>query len=255
MTDEAMKTSKLWKTVGGGLALLVAGAIFFGSRDRSPAANDPSEDRSSSETSESAEQTKETSVAQRASTNPQQPSPNLHPNRKETGGKAGGAAAAQLLDTRTVEDLKRLSEIRKKVFASDSDKAERARLLGDATFLRSLEPVLRSPAVSTDSEELQDLALDALMEAHKANPDSTSAEVFRSVVQDAQVESASLALEARRNLGGIKAEILYHWTAVEPTKVAEMRSWLPGPTSNSIFDNVLARLRSNLAESRLELGR
>lgn len=143
--------------------------------------------------------------------------------------------------------------LKKKVLLSDADKSEKKDLMQNDRFLRSLESLLKTPTNGDfEMEQQQNFALDLLFEALESDTRSIASEVLQAIVQDPQVENAQLDRKSREKLAGLKAEVLYQWAALEPGKSGEIQSWLPGPVSQRIWQNVLASQHSNLEESAAE---
>jgi hypothetical protein len=146
-------------------------------------------------------------------------------------------------------ELDVFTKIKSKVFLTDQEKAERDRLTHDASLLRALGLHLTDSGVGKTS---QDAAVDLLIEALKSGDKAMASEVAKAVIEDAQVENATLEQGVRENLAGIKAEVLYHWAAYMPEDAAGIERYLPGPVSQKIWSNVTRRHESNRAESREE---
>lgn len=152
------------------------------------------------------------------------------------------------------DELNQYRDLKKKVLGSDDDERERSRLKSDAVLLDSFRDLLKSSATNDQTRENQNAALDLLFEALKDK--STQAEtILQGVIQDAQIESSALSPAVRENLAGIKAEALYQWSSLDPSKAGVLSSWLPGPVSQKIWQNIQDRQESNLAESKLEARR
>ncbi len=153
-------------------------------------------------------------------------------------------------------DLSKYSLVREKVFLSEAEKTWKRRLLQNGPFLRDLKVILLQPIeAGSEGWSQQKAALDLLFEALTAGDKSVAEGVLAEVVKDRTIEDSSLPQEARRNLAGVKAEVLFQWSALQPTKAGEIASWLPGPVSTKIWDNVVDEQRNNLAESALEAAR
>jgi hypothetical protein len=136
-----------------------------------------------------------------------------------------------------------------KVFLSPSEQADKADLLRDRRVLRGLGTVLNRPPTDLKASIDQNLALDLLLEALRTGDSDVAAEVLRDIVSDSQVENPKLEPTVRENLAGIKAEVLFKWSAFRPAQAGDLASWLPGPVSQRIWQNVLEAQSSNLAES------
>lgn len=147
------------------------------------------------------------------------------------------------------EALVDYARLRSKLFLSDENKSQKARLLQDAELMRALELLLKSSANDMKSQELQNDAIDLLLEA-RASGSRDAESVLRSVLEDRQIENDAMELGQRKALAGIKAEILYQWSALEPARAEEMRRWLPGPISEKIWSNVVDAQDQNELESQ-----
>lgn len=141
-----------------------------------------------------------------------------------------------------------------KVFLTEQEKAERNRLLHDASLLRALGLRLTEASLAPSVTASQDAAVDLLIEALKSGDNEMASQVAKSVVEDSQVENTSLERGVRENLAGIKAEVLYHWAAMSPDS-AGIERYLPGPVSQKIWANVNRRHASNTAESNAEIAK
>lgn len=167
-------------------------------------------------------------------------------------------APAKLTAVTIKEQKARLAEyavLQRKVFLTDKEKAERTRMMNDARFVRGLELLLRSVPTAEVTPELQNQAVDLLLEARETTRSEAAAQAMAAIIKDNQIESETMPLATRESLAGVKAEILYRWSAQEPGLSTQMPGWLPGPVSRTIWDNVLAEQAKNVAESRRELKR
>lgn len=136
-----------------------------------------------------------------------------------------------------------------KVFLSNPEKDEKARLLKNPALIRALGERLREASRVPDVMDQQDVAVDLLIEALREGDASAAQDALREVVQDAQVENVELARADREQLAGLKAEVLYQWSAVQPNAAAGFPGLLPGPVSRKIWDNVVRMQQSNQLES------
>jgi len=82
------------------------------------------------------------------------------------------------------DDLSFFQSLSTKKTISASEDARRARLLNDATFLRSLKPVLNKTPITSQEALEQNAAIDLLREAVRSGDSDTAIEVLRSVVMD-----------------------------------------------------------------------
>lgn len=149
-------------------------------------------------------------------------------------------------------ELAKYAGLKKKVFLSPDEKAEQARILEDRGLVNSLLSLLLVPALpGSMTMHMQNDAIDLLLEARAAGVAAAS-EVLRSVVEDKKIEDTSVDMETRTSLAGVKAEVLYQWSAQEPERASELERWLPGPVSQKIWNNVISAQRQNLNESEDE---
>ncbi len=145
-------------------------------------------------------------------------------------------------------------ELKAKVLMSDAEKKRRAELLANADFLRGAGELLRRPAaLETDEFDRQARAMDLLLEALSSPSKEVAASVLRSVVEDAQIENERLDMATRQALAGVKAEVMYHWSAIDPEGTRDLPAWLPGPVSRRIWQNVIEMQEENLRQSAEEL--
>lgn len=151
-------------------------------------------------------------------------------------------------------ELKEYELLKTKIFLSEKDKVTKADLLKNADFTQGLQTLLQKAATDDESQRAQNAALDFLLEALESSSQE-AAQVLQAIVQDPTIENSDADLASRKSLAGIKAEILFEWSALDPQRAAEMESWLPGPVSQKIWANVREQQENNLAESALELRR
>lgn len=147
------------------------------------------------------------------------------------------------------EDLKKYAHLSEKALLLEPDRLIKRRLLADEGFLRGLELLLKTPPVDEDSRQAQDAALDFVLEALKTDLRSVAVEVLKAVVGDPAVESQDMPARDRQVLAGLKAEALFHWSAVDPEAGTEIPGLLPGKVSEKIWENVQKQQENNLAES------
>lgn len=145
-------------------------------------------------------------------------------------------------------DLNLFANLKRKIFLSQADERERQRLLTDSRLLKALGARLQESSVSPAVANSQDLAVDLLIEAVKSGDKAMASEALGAVVADPQIENDSLDPNVRRNLAGIKAEVLYQWTAADPAQARDMSGRLPGPVSQKIWTNVVRKQESNRSE-------
>jgi len=153
------------------------------------------------------------------------------------------------------KELKDYIELKAKVFMSDEDKRRRAELLANVDFLRGAGELLKRPAeLESEEYDKQARAMDLLLEALSSPSKDVAAEVLRSVVEDPQIENEKLDLKTRQALAGVKGEVMYHWSAMDPEGAGRnIPSWLPGPVSRKIWQNVTEMQEENLRESAEEM--
>lgn len=146
------------------------------------------------------------------------------------------------------QDLESYEHLNKKVFLTDEEKRQRQKLMQDPAFLTSLKALLLSEAPD-DMSSLQNTALDYLYESLRSGQKLAAREVLQAVVQDTSVEDVNQKPEVRKAMGGIKAEVLFHWSSIEPQSTGVIEAALPGPTSKKIWARVQEQQENNLAES------
>ncbi|MBX3021882.1 MAG: hypothetical protein KF799_09420 [Bdellovibrionales bacterium] len=150
------------------------------------------------------------------------------------------------------KELTTYLDLQTKVFLNDVEKREREDLLHNTLLIRALGARLKVASRSMEVMREQDAAIDLILEALKEGDKTAAAEVLREVVQDGQVEDAKMEKTAREQLAGLKAEVLYQWSATNPQIASNLQTWLPGPVSKKIWDNVVRMQQSNAAESAAE---
>ncbi|MDG0816854.1 hypothetical protein [Bdellovibrio svalbardensis] len=146
-------------------------------------------------------------------------------------------------------ELNKYAAIETKALLLEHDKVAKRKLLHDSGFIHSLQPLLTTVAVHEEAAHLQNVAVDFLFEALKSDLRSDVVQVLQAVVADPSVEDESRDLPSRKSLAGVKAEILFNWSSVEPTSDPEISAALPGPVSQKIWANVKKQQENNLAES------
>lgn len=170
--------------------------------------------------------------------------------------QSGASAPSAVSEFRFSTELTQFAKLKDKVFLSEQDKAERAKLLGDKELLRALEEVLKKPtALNSREQDLQNDAIDLLLEALATPSSAIASEVLKAVVTDRQLENEQLDMASREALAGVKAEVMYQWSAIDPERANQIPTWLPGPVSERIWKNVLNAQEQNLRESAQETGK
>jgi len=147
-------------------------------------------------------------------------------------------------------ELARYAELKRKIFLNSDEQAEKARIAVDLDLTKSLERLLHFPSfIGSPLQALQNDALDFLFE-NVGNPKNTAvAAVLQALVKDKEIENPKNDRPKKLSLAGFKAEVLYQWSAVQPSVVAQIPAWLPGPVSQKIWQNVLAAQAQNASDS------
>ncbi len=145
-------------------------------------------------------------------------------------------------------ELDNYSHLRRKVFLTEDEKKQRQNLLTDRAFLESLRSIVLAEAPADKTSD-QNAALDFLFESLKSGQKSISREILQAVVKDATVENSNESLQTRKSLGGVKAEVIYQWSSMEPQSASVIEQSLPGPVSKKIWARVQEQQESNVAES------
>lgn len=139
--------------------------------------------------------------------------------------------------------------LHRKVFLNEGESAEKSSLLKNASVLRAMGVRLVRPPGSEAAAGEQNTAIEMLIEALRSGDSEVASEVLKGVIKDSQIEDGQLEMSIRSNLAGIKAEILFQWSALRPTQAQELATLLPGPVSRKIWQNVIDAQTSNVAES------
>lgn len=176
----------------------------------------------------------------------------IPPSSVNSGSNNAGSQSARPFQYE--KELKDYIELKAKVFMSDAEKRRRAELIANADFLRAAGELLKRPAaLETEEFDHQARAMDLLFEALQSPSKAVAADVLRSVVEDPQIENEKLDMGTRQALAGAKGEIMYHWSALDPEGARNIPSWLPGPVSRKIWQNVVEMQEQNLRESAEEM--
>lgn len=146
-------------------------------------------------------------------------------------------------------ELMNYADLKTIILPDENQKALRKRLLQNADFLRSVGDRLRQRPMLALME--QAAGIDLLVEALRVGEKSIAKDALMAIVADAQVEDQNLPRPEREQMAGVKAEVLFHWLALQPGSMTEAESALPGPVSRKILENVKHQHQSNLAESRV----
>lgn len=147
------------------------------------------------------------------------------------------------------KELAVYTDLHRKVFLNERESAEKDALLKNASVLRAMGVrLMRSPGSEAAAKE-QNVAVEMLLEALRTGDSEIAAEVLKGVITDGQVEDAHLDIASRENLAGVKAEVLFQWSAFRPAQANELATMLPGPVSQKIWQNIVDAQASNIAES------
>lgn len=147
------------------------------------------------------------------------------------------------------KELEKYAVIEKKALLLEHDKVAKRKLLSDSGFIHSLQPLLVTAAMHDEAAHLQNAAVDFLFEALKSDLRSDAIQVLQAVVADPSIEDENRDVLTRKALAGVKAEVLFHWSSIEPSSAPEISAALPGPVSQKIWANVKKQQENNLAES------
>ncbi|MBC7370129.1 MAG: hypothetical protein H7326_01100 [Bdellovibrionaceae bacterium] len=148
-------------------------------------------------------------------------------------------------------ELAEYRAIRNKVFMSETEKILRKSFLNNTQMLIALGGYLNTPSATTgESEDARNVATDLLLEAVQKENSEVAAKALQEVISDQTIENDEMDADVRKSLAGTKAEVLYYWSAMDAAKSEQMHSWLPGPVSEKIWQNVRQAQNQNLAESK-----
>ncbi len=169
-------------------------------------------------------------------------------------GDKGSSIAGDDKNFAGAAELAEYAKLKSHVFLNDEGRARKKELLRDEKFIKGLEGLLKT-AAGNDMQllEAQSQAIDLLIEARASGSDDVAGEVLRSVVEDSSIENEKVNVADRKALAGVKADLLYQWTAQEPLVADKIRSWLPGPVSEKIWKNVMHAQEQNELESLEEV--
>jgi len=161
-----------------------------------------------------------------------------------------------LLDPQMVQDLQKFQSLQVKSLPSLEEENIKKELLRNSFFLKGAGFILQNTKFMSDPSYLQaeNAALDLLIEALRSGDRKVAFQVIQKVIQDPQIEDPQISLETRKTLAGIKAELLFHSTALYPSQFQGLEASLPGPVSQKIWQNVQEQQNENLAESRREIA-
>jgi hypothetical protein len=142
-----------------------------------------------------------------------------------------------------------------KTFLNSQEEVEKKEMLSNSEFIGDLGRVLSDTSMMQDPhyEEMENAALDLIVEALQKGDRESSLQVIQSIIQDPQVENTQLPQKVRETLAGIKGELLYHAVAFAPNEFSNIESLLPGPVSQKIWQNVQGQHQQNFNESQVEV--
>lgn len=161
-------------------------------------------------------------------------------------------AIAELKPFENKTELAEFKILKEKVFLTEEEKEQHKNFLQDRALLENLKTLFKYPAPYQDLEAQQNAAVDLLLEAIKSGGDADTARaVFKELIADPTIENSQLTPAQRQNLAGVKAEVLFQWSALEPERAGEMKNALPGPVSVKIWKNVETQQDLNRAESAI----
>lgn len=143
--------------------------------------------------------------------------------------------------------LREFSTLKRKVFLDNEEKRRLSELTRDPEFLASLAPIFNINA-NRDETSLN-AAVDVLLDAATKERSETAASVLLGVIADPSIENETVPFKLRESLSGIKAEIMFLWTAATPERANHMEAMLPGPASRRLWENVLNAQERNRSES------
>lgn len=146
--------------------------------------------------------------------------------------------------------------LNKKIFLTDEEREKRLELLEHREFIHSLTDLLKVNASHDfDLKQTQNAALDFLFASLRNDARSPAADVLMQIVEDAEIERQDLDRGTRQELAGVKAEVLFYWSALDPSSTGRIERSLPGPVSRRIWQNVIDSQKINLDESTEEAKR
>lgn len=146
-------------------------------------------------------------------------------------------------------ELDKFAMISNKALLLEHDKVAKKKLITDVAFIRSLKSVLLTAALDNTMSHNQNIAVDFLFEALKGSQHDEVVKVLQAVAADPAVDNEQTDMASRKALAGVKAEVLFTWSAVDPDADANIAAALPGPVSQKIWANVKKQQENNLAES------
>lgn len=147
------------------------------------------------------------------------------------------------------QELHKYAELGNKALMLEHDRVLKRKLMKDQAFLQSLKPLVLAATHNPETVELQNAALDFLFEALQGENKAVAVEILKTVVADSSIENSTEDMNVRKSLAGVKAEVLFNWSALDPEANPLIDSSLPGPVSEKIWANVQKQQSNNLAES------
>lgn len=163
--------------------------------------------------------------------------------------------AATAIPINLSQGLLGYKKLHAKTFLNSQEEVEKKEMLGNSEFIGDLGRVLSDTSMMQDPqyEEMENAALDLIVEALQKGDRESSLQVIQSIIQDPQVENTQLPQKVRETLAGIKGELLYHAVAFAPNEFSNVESLLPGPVSQKIWQNVQGQHQQNFNESQVEV--
>lgn len=163
------------------------------------------------------------------------------------------AGAVKPLKLRYEAELRAFAKLKASAALNREERARKKSLITNVALIQEVGDLLNfagQPLRATGLSELQNMAIELLFEARQSTAMAEAERVLRSVIEDEQVEDSELNADVRRSLAGVKAEVLYHWSVKDPSRLGELKSWLPGSVSQKIWRGVmLAQNQNRLASA------
>lgn len=228
--------------LGAGTIAILGGVLFFRTPSPVSAPRNPQSDQHPQHSG---------SPAQKAAPVPVAAAPLVAPSSSRPAPPPTESAATEIKVFEHQRELDEYHLLSQKVFLTDQERRQKQGLLQNAQFIESLKSLFKSQKPTEELEDQQNTAVDFLMEALNGPAKEAAAGVLKSVIQNPDTENAKLDMATRENLAGAKAEVLYKWSAQDPSRNNEIRQWLPGAVSQRIWANVLYQQEMNRLESAL----
>lgn len=148
------------------------------------------------------------------------------------------------------------SELKTHPLPTENEKAQIANLI-NRNSIGDVKDFLLSPAgrsVTADIEQQHQRAVSFLLEAWKMEPELVRA-VAREVILDGQLENVKIPMAQRELMAKDKAEIMYHFLAMDAQLANEITPAKLTPSAQAILSKVRHEHRLNLAQSGLEVSK